>query len=233
LLQKVIGNFFKRIRGKGVESPQLQQQQEQEERLATPASHPSSLSSFPPTIRVVRCSLEEPSREEELLAKLAEVTAERDQLASQVPRDLGAHAPQRACGTETGLDRTLGLAEDLVSQYQELVAVVDQENETLRAALTEAKEETIKAHKWAEERVARFREERKFHEENLAMAKAIIVEQEKMLKALEAELAEEKKKREEAEDARLFDGYLRDLRNGATYGETGARYYGRRRAVSK
>jgi hypothetical protein len=216
-------------------SPQQQQQQqhEQEERLATPASSSSSsASSVLPTIRIVRHCDDEPSREEELLAKLAAVTAERDQLASQVTRNLGAHASERACGTESGLDKSLGLAENLISQYQELVTVVDQENVGLRAELLAAKEETIKAHQWAEARVARFREERKLHEGNLAMAKAIMDDQEERLAALEAKLEEEKEKRKEAEDARLFEGYLKDLRDGATYGETGARYYGKRRAVS-
>jgi hypothetical protein len=172
-------------------------------------------------------------KEEELLAQIAAITFERDQLAPQVFADQRAHALSRASGTETrDLSQTIGLAETLVSQYQELVGVVDGENGGLRAAITEAKEETIMVHQWVDERDARFREEREIHEGNLAMAKTIIVEQEKRLKALEAEVEEVAGKRREAEEGRVFEGYLRDLRNGATFGETGDRFYGSSRAAS-
>jgi regulator of replication initiation timing len=145
------------------------------------------------------------------------MTAERDQLASQVS-SLGAHVPARACGTGTLVDETIGRADELVSRYQELVAVVDAENaglraenEGLRVALAEA-----------EARAERFRDERKLHEKNAEMALRAVDAHAQHIEALEAELVLERSRR-------IYEGYLRDVRNGASFRETGARYYGMRR----
>jgi uncharacterized protein with von Willebrand factor type A (vWA) domain len=146
------------------------------------------------------------------------MTTERDQNASQVS-SLGAHASPRASGTDTSVDETVSLASELVSQYQELVAVMEAEKARLQAALAAA--------------AARFREERRIHEGNTELAARIIEEQAQYIEGLEARLELEQSRTRDAEAARLFDGYLRDLRNGASFRETGARYYGMRPVGSR
>ncbi|KAA8911638.1 hypothetical protein FN846DRAFT_887669 [Sphaerosporella brunnea] len=127
---------------------------------------------------------------------------------------------------------TLQLADDVIGQYQELVASVDAENEGLRAKLLAAMAETAEAHNWANNQAARFRKERALWARNCETASALLDQQEKEIASLEEELGRVKGQLKKSEDARIYEGCLKDLRAGAPYKEAAGRYFGKRRAVS-
>jgi hypothetical protein len=217
---------------------QNQQQQQQSDRLHSSSPlyyiHGAGMA----IIRFLRpdsCGEDIPSREEKLLARLDAMAAERNKLAIQVvglTQDLGAYDRMHMSGQSVNLDETAEMVAKVLSEYSKLVALIEAENRGLRGELSAAKEETIKAYSEANAQAELIRQDRRRHEGNAAMAESIMDEQARMIAVLEEKLGTADKRLTEAEDRRLYDGYLKDLRRGATFKDTGAKFYREKCSVS-
>jgi len=158
----------------------------------------------------------------ELRQKLETIAAERNalrvenaNLKDQLANQLGVLAenlpsPGRAQSIATTVDITQPIGNDLVD-HADFVKRIYNKLLASMASRVRLEREANLLHR-------RYAAERRIHAENLDKAMAVIAEQDQILKQTEEKL--------------LYESCLKDVRHGARYTDTGARFYKQTRSVS-